>query len=112
MIGDYENGTLVLDGVPVRQIAEAVGTPLYLYSGSEMTRAYRAYTEALQGLNVQICYAIKANSNVAIIRHFARQGAGMDVVSDGELQRCQGLANFRFGLSDPGKDDLVAADTG
>lgn len=88
MIGSYESGTLVLDGVPVERIAENVGTPFYLYSGSEMTRAFEAYRQALQGLDVRICYAVKANSNVAIIRHFARMGAGMDVVSGGELQRC------------------------
>lgn len=107
MIGDYENGTLVLDGVPVGQIADAVGTPFYLYSGSEMTRAYGAYAKALQGLYVQICYAIKANSNVAIIRHFARQGAGMDVVSDGELQRClaAGVSGEKIVFSGIGKTE-------
>ena len=107
MIGSYEGGALVLDGVPVARIAEEVGTPCYLYSGSEMTRAYRAYEEALNGLGVRVFYAVKANCNLAVIRHFARLGAGMDVVSGGELDRClaAGLSGGAVVFSGVGKTE-------
>lgn len=113
MIGSYVDGALVLDGVPVERIAAQVGTPFYLYSSSEMTRAYRAYADALASLDVGICYAVKANSNVAVIRHFARLGAGMDVVSQGELQRCMatGITGDSIVFSGVGKSaaEIAAA---
>ncbi|MEM1400782.1 MAG: diaminopimelate decarboxylase [Pseudomonadota bacterium] len=111
MIGSYLNGTLLLDGVPVDRIAETVGTPFYLYSSSEMTRAYTAYETALQGLGVRICYAMKANSNIAIIRHFDRLGAAMDVVSAGELERClaAGIPGDRIVFSGVGKSEAEMA---
>jgi diaminopimelate decarboxylase len=83
----YRNGALEAEGLPLALIAERVGTPFYLYSASAMQDAYRRFTAALEGLNAQVFYAMKANGNQAVIRCFADLGAGADVVSEGELRR-------------------------
>ncbi|WP_420402707.1 diaminopimelate decarboxylase [Nisaea sp.] len=83
----YQDGALHVERVPFARIAEEVGTPVYVYSASGMTARYRALETALKGLPVSIYYAIKANSNLAVIKLFGDLGAGMDVVSGGELAR-------------------------
>jgi diaminopimelate decarboxylase len=83
----YRSGELHAEELPLERIAAAVGTPLYCYSQAAMTEAYRRLANALTGSGTQILYALKANSNLAVIRLLARLGAGADVVSEGELRR-------------------------
>lgn len=83
----YRNGHYCVEGVPLRQIADSCGTPFYCYSRAEIEARYDAYVSALQDLDALICYALKANSNQAIITLLAARGAGADVVSEGELRR-------------------------
>ncbi|MDX2202455.1 MAG: diaminopimelate decarboxylase [Hyphomicrobiaceae bacterium] len=87
----YVGGVLHAEGVSLAGLAEAVGTPFYCYSTATLERHYRVLADAFkaQGLEALICYAIKANSNQAVIRTLARLGAGMDVVSEGELRRAR-----------------------
>lgn len=81
------DGVLCAEGVPLPLIAEAHGTPCYIYSRAALESAYAAYREALAGRNALICYAVKANANLAVLNLFARLGAGFDVLSGGELAR-------------------------
>jgi len=83
----YVGGELHAEAVPLAAIAAAVGTPFYCYSSAAIERRYRRFAAAFAGERVEICYAVKANSNLAIIRLLARLGAGADVVSEGELRR-------------------------
>jgi diaminopimelate decarboxylase len=83
----YRRGELHAEEVPVSRIAAAVGTPFYLYSTAGFTALYRRFAEAFAPEAPLICYAVKANSNLAVLRHFAGLGAGADVVSEGELRR-------------------------
>ncbi|MBO23520.1 MAG: diaminopimelate decarboxylase, partial [Rhodospirillaceae bacterium] len=86
---EYRNGELHAEDVPLSRIAEAVGTPVYVYSETALTDAYRLFADALAraGLDSRVCYAMKANSNLAVVRALAACGAGADVVSGGELAR-------------------------
>jgi diaminopimelate decarboxylase len=84
---EYRDGVLHAEDVPVPAIAAAVGTPFYCYSTATLTRHYRVFAEAFSGLDALICYAMKANSNQAVIRTLGKLGAGADVVSEGELRR-------------------------
>lgn len=93
-------GTLYADEVPLITIAERFGTPCYVYSRAALTSAYQAYQTALAGRGgppALVCYAVKANSNLAILNVFARLGAGFDIVSGGELARVLAAGG------DPGK---------
>lgn len=81
------DGRLLLEEASLEDLAREYGTPLYVYSQTALTEAYQSYEEALAGLPHLICYAVKANSNLAILQHFARLGAGFDIVSGGELAR-------------------------
>jgi diaminopimelate decarboxylase len=83
----YRGDELHAEGNPVSRIATAVGTPFYLYSAAAFTAQYRRFAEAFSGERPLICYAVKANSNLAVLRLFAGLGAGADVVSEGELRR-------------------------
>ena len=83
----YREGELHSEGVPVSRIADAVGTPFYLYSAGSLSARYRTFAAAFEPVRPLICYAVKANSNLAVLRLFARLGAGADVVSEGELRR-------------------------
>ncbi|TVP52333.1 MAG: diaminopimelate decarboxylase [Halomonadaceae bacterium] len=83
----YRNQHLWAEEVPVADIARDYGTPCYVYSRATLERHYRAYDEALQGLPHLVCYAVKANSNLAVLSCLARLGAGFDIVSVGELER-------------------------
>ena len=85
----YKNGTLHAEGVPIPEIAAAVGTPFYVYSTATLTRHYRLFTEALSPLPHLVCFAIKSLSNVAVLKTLGNLGAGMDVVSGGEYRRAR-----------------------
>ncbi|WP_027962600.1 diaminopimelate decarboxylase [Halomonas halodenitrificans] len=84
---NYRDGVLYAEEVPLTAIAESFGTPCYVYSKATLTRHFRAYTEALGSHPHLICYAVKANSNLAVLGLLARLGAGFDIVSVGELER-------------------------
>ena len=84
---DYREGRLYAEGVPVEKIAEQVKTPVYCYSANALRQNYQAYIEQFKPEDSLICYAVKANSNQAIIRALGNLGAGADVVSEGELRR-------------------------
>ena len=75
------------EGIPLSIIAESAGTPVYVYSQAAFVSVYRRFERALRGLRHTICYAVKANSNLAILRAFARLGSSFDIVSGGELYR-------------------------
>ena len=83
----YRNRALCAESVPLQQIAEEFGTPCYVYSRAALTQAYQAFDTAFSNRDHLICYAVKANSNIAILNLFARLGSGFDIVSGGELQR-------------------------
>lgn len=83
----YVEGRYFVEEVSVRQIAASQRTPFYCYSSAAIEAAYDAYATAFAGHSVQICYALKANSNQSVIRLLADKGAGADVVSEGELRR-------------------------
>jgi diaminopimelate decarboxylase len=83
----YKAEELHCEEVPLRTIAEAVGTPTYVYSHATLTRHYKVFDEALAGVDHLICYSAKANSNLAILRLLFGLGAGADIVSGGELYR-------------------------
>jgi diaminopimelate decarboxylase len=83
----FHDGLLHAEAVPLNAIAERFGTPCYVYSRAALADAYFAYRQALDGVNAQVCYAVKANSNIAILNLFASFGAGFDIVSGGELAR-------------------------
>ena len=109
----YVDGAMCADGVPLERIAEAVGTPVYVYSTAALNAAYSAYAQAFAGLDARICYAVKANGNLAVIRTLGELGAGADVVSGGELTRAMaaGIPAERIVFSGVGKtaDEMAAA---
>ncbi|UDL88178.1 diaminopimelate decarboxylase [Mesorhizobium sp. PAMC28654] len=84
---DYRDGVLHAEDVAIPDIAERVGTPFYCYSTATLTRHYRVFAQAFAGLDALVCYAMKANSNQAVLKTLANLGAGADVVSEGELRR-------------------------
>jgi diaminopimelate decarboxylase len=83
----YRDGILTCEEIALPAIAQAYGTPAYVYSKQAMLRRFRAYASALAGLPHRICYSVKANSNLAVLSTLAREGAGFDIVSGGELYR-------------------------
>ena len=83
----YRDGEFYVEDVPVRKIAEAAGTPCYIYSYAVLRDAFLSYKDAFSGIDTLLCYSVKANSNLAILNVFARLGAGFDIVSLGELIR-------------------------
>jgi diaminopimelate decarboxylase len=101
----YRYGVLHCEDVDLATIAEAAGTPFYCYSSAAIERNFEAFRNALRGQDVQIFYAMKANSNQAVLTTLASLGAGMDVVSEGELRRARaaGLAGGRIIFSGVGK---------
>jgi diaminopimelate decarboxylase len=84
---EYRDGVLHAEDVPLPEIAAAVGTPFYCYSTATLTRHFHVFSKAFAGADMLVCYALKANSNQAVIRTLAKLGAGADVVSEGELRR-------------------------
>ena len=101
----YKNGELFAEDVAMSAIADDMGTPVYIYSVAAMVEAYQHFVGALSGQRAQVCYAMKANSNLAVLRTFAELGAGADVVSDGELARAlaAGIPARRIVYSGVGK---------
>ncbi len=84
---NYLDGTLCCEGVPLSEVAEAVGTPAYVYSKRTLREHYRRLDEAFRELPHLICYSVKANSNLAVLSVLAAEGSGADIVSGGELFR-------------------------
>jgi diaminopimelate decarboxylase len=87
MAFDYRDNDLYCDGVPLQNIAKRAGTPCYVYSADTILQRYREYDEALGDVDHEVCYAVKANSNVSVLRLLSQAGAGFDIVSGGELYR-------------------------
>ena len=83
----YSGSDLHCESVDLAAVAKLYGTPTYVYSAATMEDHYRRLQRSLAGLDVQLCYAMKANSNLAVLRHFANLGAGFDLVSGGEIRR-------------------------
>jgi diaminopimelate decarboxylase len=81
----YHANELFAEDVPVRKLAEKYGTPLYVYSCNTLLRHFKAYDDAFNDFPHIICFAVKANPNPALIRLFAKNGGGADIVSGGEL---------------------------
>src|SRR5215475_7416818 len=81
------DGALTVEQVPLARIAAEFGTPTFIYSRAALTTAYNAYAAACKGRNAHVQFAVKANSNLAVLQVFARLGAGFDIVSGGELLR-------------------------
>jgi diaminopimelate decarboxylase len=102
---DYKDGVLHAENVPVADIARAVGTPFYLYSTATLERHVRVFQEAFSDVDSLVCYAMKANSNQAVLKTIGRLGAGIDVVSEGELRRAlaAGIPASRIMFSGVGK---------
>ena len=84
---DYRSGELHAEGVPVRELVERYGTPLYVYSRGYLVSRIRALADAMKAVKPLLCYSVKANSNGAVLRAFAGEGSGFDIVSGGELYR-------------------------
>src|SRR6476661_6066401 len=75
------------EDLSLADLADSVGTPFYCYSTATLERHYRVFADAFEGLDAEVCYSVKANSSLAVLATLARLGAGMDVVSEGELRR-------------------------
>src|SRR5450631_2572413 len=103
----YKAGLLTAEEVDLGKLADAVGTPFYCYSQATLERHYRVFAAAFENLPTLICYAMKANSNQAVLRVLARLGAGMDVVSEGELRRARvaGVDGSKITFSGVGKTE-------
>ena len=101
----YRDGQLFAEDVPLAQIAEAVGTPFYVYSTATLTRHFKLFDDALGGMPHLICFAMKSLSNQAVLRVLAQAGAGMDVVSEGEYRRARaaGVSGDKIVFSGIGK---------
>ena len=102
---DYRGGVLHAEDVALPTIAAQVGTPFYCYSTATLVRHYEVFSKAFADRQALVCYAMKANSNQAVLRTLARLGAGMDVVSEGELRRARaaGVPGSRITFSGVGK---------
>ncbi|OCW58280.1 diaminopimelate decarboxylase [Hoeflea olei] len=114
---EYRNGILHAEDVSLPDIAAAVGTPFYCYSSATLTRHYKVFAGAFADIDSMVCYAMKANSNQAVLRTLAKLGSGVDVVSEGELRRAlaAGIPGSRIMFSGVGKtareiDAALAAD--
>lgn len=109
----YRDDVLHAEDVALTRLADAVGTPFYCYSTATLTRHYRVFAEAFAGEKALVCYAVKANSNQAVLRTLADLGAGMDIVSAGELARAlaAGVPGHKIVFSGVGKtrEEMAAA---
>jgi len=85
----YEKNQLYVQDIPVKEIIEDVGSPAYIYSEKSFEIQLNKLKKAFEGVSTIICYAIKGNHNVNIIKHFAENGCGADIVSGGELYRAK-----------------------
>jgi len=102
---EYKNDNLFCEDVAVANVAEQVGTPLYLYSWATIARHFRIFRDAFNGLKHLICFSVKSNSNIAILKTMASEGGGADIVSGGELYRAiqAGIRPNRIVFSGVGK---------
>ena len=105
---EYRNGDLYAEDVSLRLIADEVGSPVYVYSTATLERHYQAFANGVSGLDPLVCFAVKANSNIAVIKTLARLGAGADVVSVGELKRAMaaGVPASKIIYSGVGKSEV------
>jgi diaminopimelate decarboxylase len=101
----YQNGELYCEQVPLSRIAAEAGTPAYVYSHATLTRHFTAFDQAFEGVDHLTCFSVKANSNLAVLKLFARLGGGVDIVSAGELYRAlaAGVPPKRIVFSGVGK---------
>ncbi len=108
---NYRGGVLHAETVSLPSLAGQVGTPFYCYSSATLKRHYKVFAYSFAGHDALICYAIKANSNLAVLRTLGEMGAGMDVVSEGELRRARaaGIPGERIVFSGVGKTDAEMA---
>ena len=83
----YKNGEMHAEGVALATIAAQVGTPFYCYSAGALRAAWKEFADGIKGMNAEVCYAMKANSSLAVVRLFSELGAGSDIVSVGEMRR-------------------------
>lgn len=104
---DYQGNELYAEGVAIKDIVAAVGSPVYVYSQATLERHYRAFDDAFAGTPHTICYSVKANSNMAVLKNFIRLGGGVDIVSGGELYRAikAGVSPSKVVYSGVGKKD-------
>ena len=114
---EYRDGALYAEDVAIADIAAAVGTPFYCYSTATLVRHFRVFRDALAGMDTLICYAMKANSNQAVLKTLLAEGAGMDVVSEGELRRalaagCPPEKIVFSGVAKTAREIALALDTG
>ena len=102
---DYRNGILHAEDVALPLIADQVGTPFYCYSSATLERHFDVFSQAFADVPSLVCFAMKANSNQAVLKTLAARGAGMDVVSEGELRRARaaGVPGSRITFSGVGK---------
>jgi diaminopimelate decarboxylase len=109
----YRQGILHAEDINLAELAATVGTPFYCYSTATLERHYRVFADAFARLDAEVCYSVKANSNLGVLATLARAGAGMDVVSEGELRRvlAVGVAPEKIAFSGVGKtkDEMVFA---
>lgn len=84
----YKNGKLYAENVDIKDIAEEVGTPFYCYSTATLLRHYKVFADGFSSVDSVVCFAVKANSNLAVLKTLAKAGAGGDCVSEGEIRRC------------------------
>jgi len=102
---DFENGEMFAENVALRDIAQSVGTPCYVYSTATFERHYKVFADSFSGIEALVAYSVKANSNIAILATLAKLGAGADVVSGGELARAltAGIPGHKIVFSGVGK---------
>ncbi len=108
---EFRGGKLFAEGVPVEKIAAEIGTPFYCYSSATLVRHYQVFKNAFEGVDSLVAFAVKANSNLAVLKTLADLGAGMDVVSEGELRRARaaGVPGSRILFSGVGKTEAEQA---
>src|SRR5262245_52376851 len=97
----YRHGQLCCESVPLAKLADAVGTPAYVYSKAALLDSYAAYDHEFKDVPHLVCYSIKANSNLGVVSTLAKAGAGADIVSGGELHRALRAACRRRRSSSP-----------
>ncbi|RMD46383.1 MAG: diaminopimelate decarboxylase [Aquificota bacterium] len=104
----YKNGELFCENVPVKEIAKKVGTPVYIYSKRGILKKVKEYKEAFSKYETLICYAVKANSNLSILKLFESEGLGCDIVSGGELYKARkaGVSSNKIVYAGVGKTDF------
>ena len=108
----YLDGRLYAEGVDIATLAQEIGTPFYVYSEATLRRHMRVFADAFFDMDALVAYSVKANSNIAVLKVLADEGAGADVVSGGELQRAltAGISPTKIVFSGVGKTEREIAD--